>query len=134
MILVDTNVLAYLLIESKPRKMAQELYGRDQDWHTEAFALIELTNVLATNLRVGSLPMPVCIDVLHEANKVVGASLHTVSNVEVLRVAQEFRISAYDARYIALAREIATPLITEDVKLRRAVPRWTISLDDALAR
>jgi predicted nucleic acid-binding protein len=132
MILVDANVLAYLLIESNPREMAQRLYAKDQEWHSEGFILVELTNVLTTNLRHGSLSMPICIETLAEADKVIGSNLHTIPHVEVLRTAHEFRISAYDARYIALAREFGTPLITEDAKLRRAVPRLTISLKDAL--
>ena len=45
----------------------------------------------------------------------------------------QFGISAYDARFISLARQLKLKLITEDAKLRVAVPAWTMSLDDALA-
>src|ERR1035441_7986038 len=127
--LVDINVLAYLVIESQFSKNAQKLYRLDSEWHTEEFAFIELTNVLTTHLRAGSLTMPVCIETFEEAENVIGSNLHTVSHLDALAIAHEFRISAYNARYIALARELGVPLITEDKQLRKAAPELTLSID-----
>lgn len=50
-----------------------------------------------------------------------------------LRVACELNISAYDARFIALARSFGRKLVTEDARLRKACPDDTLSLDAALA-
>ncbi|MFH1045069.1 MAG: hypothetical protein V1796_08550 [Pseudomonadota bacterium] len=39
MVVVDTNVLACLLIESDRTKEAQALFAKDSDWRSEAFLL-----------------------------------------------------------------------------------------------
>jgi predicted nucleic acid-binding protein len=58
-------------------------------------------------------------------------ALTNLEHAQALETATEFAISAYDARFIALARQMHVKLVTEDVKLRAAVPAWTISLSDA---
>ncbi len=50
MLFVDTNVVAYLLIEGKHTAAAQQLHRRDSDWRSEAFLVIEFTNVLASSI------------------------------------------------------------------------------------
>jgi predicted nucleic acid-binding protein len=132
--LVDINVLAYLVIKGDHTKKTQLLYKLDSEWHTEEFVFIELTNVLTTHLRAGLLTMPVCIETFEEAENVIGSNLHNVSHLDALATAHEFRISAYDARYIALARKLGVPLITEDKQLRKAAPELTISIDEAIIR
>jgi predicted nucleic acid-binding protein len=52
----------------------------------------------------------------------------------VLSVAVRYRVTAYDARFLALAQQLGTPLVTEDAKLRLAAPNLTQSLAEALAR
>ena len=49
MLIVDTNVVVYLLIQGDHSAAAQELYIRDPDWRSEAFLLIEFANVLASS-------------------------------------------------------------------------------------
>ena len=41
-----------------PDASARQLFDRDADWHTDAFALVELTNVLATSMRTGLAASP----------------------------------------------------------------------------
>jgi predicted nucleic acid-binding protein len=43
------------------------------------------------------------------------------------------KISAYDARFLRVAEMLGLPLITEDIKLRKAAPDLTCSLTEALA-
>ena len=50
MLLVDTNVVVYLLIRGDHTEAAQELRRRDPDWRSEAFLLVEFTNVLASSI------------------------------------------------------------------------------------
>ena len=59
--------------------------------------------------------------------------LHGFVNTQALETAMQFGISAYDARFISLAKQLKQKLVTEDAKLRVAVPAWTISLAEALA-
>jgi predicted nucleic acid-binding protein len=55
MVVVDTNILAYLLIAGDRTREAQALYGRDSDWKSEAFLLVEFSNILASYQRLGEL-------------------------------------------------------------------------------
>jgi len=49
-----------------------------------------------------------------------------------LRVAEQFAVSAYDARFLGAAQIFKARLVTEDAHLRQAAPALTISLSDTL--
>jgi predicted nucleic acid-binding protein len=131
-VLVDTNVIAYLMIRGDRTAAAQQLFERDSDWCSETFVMVEFSNVIATYVRTGALTHAQGTKLLAEAQAHL-PTLHSVVNKQALETAMQFGISAYDARFISLARQLKLKLITEDAKLRVAVPAWTMSLDDALA-
>lgn len=133
MIAVDSNVLAYLLIAGERTTLARAVLERDPDWHSEAFALVELTNILATSVRVGRLGAPSAKLALAKAQAVMDSGLHALAHAEALDLANRFRISAYDARYLGVALGLGVPLVTEDRRLRKAAPELTLSLAEAAA-
>ena len=132
MVVVDTNVLAYLLIEGDRTADAQALYARDPDWRSEGFLLVEFSNILATYLRAGSLERGAAEGLLASAEQILSGSLN-LPHARALGIAAEFGVSAYDARFLGAARGLGTKLVTEDAKLRRAAPGLTQSLSQALA-
>ncbi len=131
-VLVDTNILAYLMIEGDRTTSAQKLFERDSDWCSEAFVMVEFSNIIATYVRTGALSQAQGVRLLTEAQTLL-PTLHNMVNTQTLETAIQYGISAYDARFISLARQLKLKLVTEDAKLRIAVPSWTISLADALA-
>jgi predicted nucleic acid-binding protein len=131
-VLVDTNIIAYLMIRGDRTAAAQQLFERDSDWCSEAFVMVEFSNVIATYVRTGALTQAQGTKLLVDSQAHL-PTLHSVVNTQALETAMQFGISAYDARFISLARQLKLKLITEDAKLRVAVPAWTMSLDDALA-
>ena len=132
MVVVDTNVLAYLLIEGDRTRDAQALYLKDADWRSEAFVLVEFSNILATYLRSSALSRRHAQSLLIEAEKRVRA-LVSLPHLRALRVAEQFAVSAYDARFLGAAQSLGARLVTEDGRLRAAAPALTKSLSDALA-
>ena len=94
--------------------------------------MVEFSNVIATYVRTRALTQAQGTKLLAES-QVHLSTLHNVVNTQALESAMQFGISAYDARFISLAKQLKMKLITEDVKLRVAVPALTMSLDDALA-
>ncbi len=132
MVLVDTNILAYLTIHGDQTPLAQALYERDADWRSETFILVEYANVLATYIRAGALTPSQGTGLLVAAESLMPI-LMNVPHARALGAAAEYKISAYDARFIAVARQTGVKLVTEDARLRTAVPAWTQSMKDALA-
>jgi predicted nucleic acid-binding protein len=133
MLLVDTNVVAYLLIDGNHTKAAQQLRARDPDWRSEAFLLVEFTNVLASSIAMKRMTLALAGDFLAKAAALFDGKLGRVAHPSVLAIAARHRVSAYDARFLALADQLESRLVTEDAKLRAAAPALTQSLAEALA-
>ncbi|HWH84815.1 MAG TPA: type II toxin-antitoxin system VapC family toxin [Burkholderiaceae bacterium] len=134
MVLVDTNVVAHLLLAGEPGVAARALYELDPDWRSEPLLFFELTNVLTTSMRNGGASRSKAMEALDKAHQIFDHALHAVSDRDALDVAAQFRISGYDARFIAAATALGSRLVTEDARLRKAVPTLTCSLAEALAR
>ena len=133
MLLVDTNIAAYLLIQGDQTEAAQKLRKRDPDWRSEAFLLVEFTNVLASSIATKRMTLPLARDFLAKAVALFDGKLAHSAHALVLATAARYRISAYDARFLALAHQLGTRLVTEDTRLRAAAPALTQSLAQALA-
>jgi predicted nucleic acid-binding protein len=133
MVVVDTNILAYLLLAGDRTADARALLKRDADWRSESFALIEFTNVLATAMRARGLLPRQANTVLEQAQNLMEPGLHAANHADVLALAFQFKVSAYDARFLAVAKTLGKKLVTEDAKLRNAAPEITQSLAEALA-
>jgi predicted nucleic acid-binding protein len=131
MVVIDTNVLAYLLIEGDRSPEAHVLLTRDADWRSEAFLLVEFSNLLATYLRAGALGRKQAEELLAEAETRM-RGLVSVPHARALGVAADFSVSAYDARFLAAAQTLGARLVTEDARLRAAAPALTLSLAEAL--
>jgi predicted nucleic acid-binding protein len=132
MVVVDCNVVVHLLLEGEQTPRARALLERDADWRSEALLIVELTNVLATAMRARGLALDDAVIALTQAREVVEPGLHAASHFEALETASRYGVSAYDARYLVVARDLGARLVTEDAQLRRAAPELTRSLVDAV--
>lgn len=132
MVVVDTNVLAYLLLRGDRTPLAQRLRQRDADWRSEGFILVEFSNLLATYVRNGRLDAGAAAGLLVRAEQMLAATIG-VAHTRALALAVELGVSAYDARFVAAARDLGTRLVTEDAKLLKAAPALTQSLERAAA-
>ncbi len=130
MVVVDSNVLAYLLIEGDRTAQAQALYARDPDWRSESFVLIEFSNILSTLVRNGRLESGAAKELLAAAERTLSGTVN-LPHSRALALAVELGVSAYDARFLAAARSLGAKLVTEDAKLRAAAPALTQSLASA---
>lgn len=133
MLVVDTNVLAYLLLQGARTAESRALLEADADWRSEQFMLVEFTNVLATAVRAGRLPAARAQIALEEAQALMEPGLCEAPHADVLALAIQLKVTAYDARFLTVANTLGVKLVTEDTKLRKAAPKLTQSLADALA-
>ena len=131
MIVVDTNVLAYLLIEGDRTADAQALRLADPDWRSDPFLLIEFSNLLATQVKAQALSAAQAEALLETAAQQIAEWIEA-PHEEVLALAIDRQISAYDARFIACARRLGAPLVTEDSRLRAATPGLSVSIAEAV--
>lgn len=129
---VDTNVIAYLLIAGDATKQAQALWQADPDWCSEPFFRIEFSNLLVTQVRAKALTLAQALALLDRAQTAVTVTAE-VAHAEAVRIASSFGVSAYDARFLAAAQGAGSRLVTEDSRLRKAAPTLTQSLAEALA-
>ena len=133
MIIIDANILIYALIESEQTPLVNQLRQKDADWRTAPLCLHEVLNVLATYQRRGILTLQQCRELLNHAERFIQVAQNEVDMDAALVVASEYAVSGYDAQYVALAQSLNVPLITEDRKLRQAVPAVAVSLREFLA-
>ncbi len=111
----------------------RKLFLRDAVWKTEPLALIELSKVLLTYERARYITPATARDCLNRAALFLQPQLFRVTHQAALDAALQYRVTAYDARFLALAQQLGSRLVTEDAKLRAAAPSLTRSLADALA-
>jgi predicted nucleic acid-binding protein len=133
MVVVDTNILVYLFLEGDRSRDAATLLARDADWRSEPFILVEFANVLATLVRTRALGAKQATTLLVDAERRFASSFHAVTHTDALALANRFAVSAYDARFLAVAAHYGVKLVTEDAKLCSAAPALTQTLAAALA-
>ena len=133
MFVIDTNIIAPLYVRSARTDAVTRLFAQDQIWRTEPLALIELSNVLITYERARYITAATARDCLNRAAAFLQPNLFRVSHQAALNAALRYGTTAYDARFLALADQLGSRLVTEDAKLRAAAPALTQSLSEALA-
>ncbi|MDD5266680.1 MAG: type II toxin-antitoxin system VapC family toxin [Methylococcales bacterium] len=134
MIVIDANILIYALIECDNSRMIPQLREKDTDWRTAGLCLHEILNVLTTYQRRGLLTLEQCRELLKSANRFISVAQCEVDMEASLSVAAKYGITGYDAQYVALALNLAVPLITEDRKLRQAAPEVAISMQEFIEK
>lgn len=127
MIVVDTNVIAYLYIPGVHTPAAQSLRERDDDWTAPTLWRSEFRNVLAGYIRRKSLTFEEACDLQWRAEGLLAGSEYEVDSRTVFELVRDSPCTAYDCEFIALARSLGTKLVTMDGKLLQAFP------DDAVA-
>ena len=128
MIVVDTNVVAYLYLPGEHTAAAEALLRKHQVWAAPVLWRSELRNILALYLRKQLLTLEVAYRIQREAEGLIGDAEHQVDSLDVLRLAASSGCTAYDCEFVALARHLDVRLVTADAKLRKAFPNDTQAL------
>lgn len=131
MIVVDSNILAYLYLPGQHSAAAERLLRRDPDWAAPLLWRGEFRNILAGYLRRGQLDFSQARAIQDEAEDLMRGAEYEVRSSAVLELVRDSDCSAYDCEFVALARHLSVPLVTMDAKLRRAFPADTSALNDA---
>lgn len=131
MIVVDTNVLAYLYLPGKLSDAAEALLLQDPEWAMPRLWRSEFRNVLATYMRKGLLAYDDALGIYRKAEAVVAGAEYDVTTAEVLRLPKDSGCSAYDCEFVALAEHLGVRLVSEDARLCNAFPGRAMLLSRA---
>jgi len=128
MIVVDSNVLAYLYLPGEYTAAAEALLEQDSDWAAPILWRSEFRNILAGYLRRKAITFEQANSLQREAESLLEGAEFELESLAVLELVRDIDCSAYDCEFIALAMKLDTKLITMDKKLLRAFPKRAIAL------
>lgn len=128
MIVVDSNILAYLYLPGEHSANAEALLQRDPEWAAPLLWRSEFRNILAGYLRRGTLTFEQVTTLQEEAEALLEGAEFAVDSISVLELVRDSNCSAYDCEFIALAKRLDTKLVTMDGKVLRAFPKLAVSL------
>lgn len=131
MIVVDVNVIAYLLIPGKFTSSAEQLLQADPSWAVPRLWRSELRNILASYIRSKDMDLTDALDLFDRAADLIGKDEYEVDTPSILRLSEASNCSAYDCEYVALADFLDLELVTADRKLAQAFPLRTRLLCNA---
>ncbi len=130
MIVVDTNIMVYLLIGGPSGPDATQLLEREPLWAAPGILLSELRNALVGFVRRDALSPEHAEVMCADAVEVLGDRVFTVPSSDVLDTALACGLSAYDAEFVVLARQLDVPLVTADREILRSAADVAVSLVD----
>ena len=117
MIVVDTNILEYLLIQGEHSERVEQLLIEDSNWVAPRLWLDEFLNVLATIERVGKMESQEADGILSDAIELMEDRSYDVPAQRVLATAKRTGCSAYDSQFLTLAEDLGLKLYSFDQKL-----------------
>jgi predicted nucleic acid-binding protein len=131
-IVVDVNLIAYLLIGGEHTTESEAVLQRDGEWAAPLLWRSEWRNVLATYLRSGRLSLAEALKRMSAAQALLEGREYLVGDEPVMNLAARSECSAYDCEYVALAETLDVKLVTNDTQVLAAFPERASSPRDFL--
>ena len=114
MIVADTNLIAYFLINSGFTPDATAVYRKDPEWIAPVLWRSELRNALIQSLRHSLLGLDDILIVMDRAEGLMKDKSYHMDSSRILRLAADSGCSAYDCEFVALAQDMGIPMLTSD--------------------
>lgn len=131
MIVVDTNIIAYLYLPTDFTGHAERLLECDPEWAVPLLWRSEFRNVLALYMRKALVSLGEAVRIQEEAESLLKENEYVSVSHDVLRLVSVSSCSAYDCEFVALAQSQGVKLVTMDHKILADFPETAISLNDA---
>jgi predicted nucleic acid-binding protein len=132
-IVADTNLVAYLLIEGVHTEAARAVWNKDGRWLLPTIWRSEFLNLLTTSVRAKVLTLEQAHQTWHTALTAFGENEVEPSGDDILEEAWRRKLSAYDAQFAVTALDLSIPLVTFDRRLLAACPDLAIPHDQFVA-
>lgn len=131
MIVVDSNILAYLYLPGPFTPATEALLQSEPQWAAPVLWRSEFRNILAGYLRRNMLSFEQVCSIQAEAESLMAGLEYEVPSSEVLELVRQSNCSAYDCEFVALAMRMNTKLVTLDRKVLGAFTQCCVALDGA---
>ena len=128
MIVVDSNILAYLYLPGDKTAAAEALLEQDPEWAAPVLWRSEFRNILAWYMRRKTITFDQACSLQSEAESLLAGAEFEMDSSSVLELVRDSDCSAYDCEFIALAIRLNTKLVTVDKKLLREFPTRAVVL------
>lgn len=134
MIVVDTNIIAYLYLQSDRSSQVEQLLEKDPQWAAPLLWRSEFRNVLTHYIRKTLLSLDEAQQIMREAMLLMKGREFEIASFQVLDFVATKDCSAYDCEFVALANDLETALVTVDKKILAEFPNIAVSLDDFITQ
>jgi predicted nucleic acid-binding protein len=131
LIVVDTNVMVDRLVGGENGADAALLFESDPEWAAPTLLVSELRNVLLGYVRRGDLRADQAKAMYDDAAEILGGRITSVEGSQVIDIALECDLTAYDAEFVALARELGVALATSDKAILKGAADVAVSVRNA---
>ena len=132
MIVADTNLIAYFLLDGEFTSQAEAVYQKDADWFIPYLWRSEFRSILALYLQKKLIALDEAKEIMNQAELLLLEKEREVESDVVFDLVSTSGLSAYDCEYIALAKELNIPLVTSDRKILKAFEQIALSPSDFL--
>ena len=129
MIVVDTNIIAYLYLSGERSQQVEKLLAAEPHWCAPVLWRSEFRSVLSMYLRKKLLTFEEVLLILEQAEDLLSNDEYEVPSALVMQVVNSRACSAYDCEFVALARYLGVSLITADKRILQEFPQVAKSLD-----
>lgn len=128
MIIADTNLIAYLLIDGDFTPAARAVWLRDPEWRMPPLWRAKFLNVLWVSVRAGVLDEAKALTAWRRATALFPKAEIEPGGEEVLTAAVRDGLSADDAHFVVLAERLGVKLVTSDKVLLKARPDLAVGM------
>jgi len=128
MIVVDTHLVSFLLIDGDRTADARRCYKRDDIWRMPPLWRSEMLNVLASGVSAATLTEATAFKAWQNARNLFGANEHEPSGEAVLEAALRDGLTAYEAQYVVTAEDLSATLVTGNPRIVAARPDLALTI------
>ena len=127
MIVVDTNIVAYMTFPSTYSSVVGLLHQKNPVWEAPLLWKSEFLNVISLHYRKGLINYEEGLHALDFAERLIGSREHQVAAKAIIDTIISSTCSSYDCHFIVLARQLGTQVLTYDKKMIREFPEIALT-------
>jgi predicted nucleic acid-binding protein len=129
-IVADTNLIAYFFIKGDFTDQADAVFHKDPEWAAPLLWRSKFRNVLSLYIRKGFINLVEAVDLMQEAELFMNGMEFLVPSLNILKLTEESKCSAYDCEFVILAEQFGLRLVTSDSLLLKKFPGTAVHMSE----